>query len=296
MVIWLKSLVPDKDTLDLYDICQRAYAIRHDPEVGLLERLGRDPADGTNIGDVAQDFRAVKHFIGRLAVYIRFSKQLVEDASRLKETHVLDIFEVSVVDLPMPAPVPPVDSQVCLDGILKRMLDHEDPSLLKMLDSLQKLDDAHSLEREIRSKFSGGVKPCVHAEIQMLEHFAGRQLDFKWRDRHIACSKPACLACRVYAENHPGRFVRFDSHEKLYPNWAPAVQLDDKGRAVPVPNRALLTAVIRGVRDVALQQIDELSVSRDWHPDTLTVITQEEDRFLEGDSSEDSDLDEGAPL
>ena len=158
--------------------------------------------------------------------------------------------------------------------------------------SLKNITPAN-LEAEIRSYFNGGIVPCVHAEIQMLEHFHRTGLKFAGGDRYIACSKPACLACKTYFEHHPGRFVKPDSHQKLYFNWAPQLQPDNKGQLVFNPDKSFFNKVIKDIREVALQQIEEARVSKEWHPDSLTMITQEEDRydtsFFEGEDGDDSE-------
>lgn len=70
--------------------------------------------------------------------------------------------------------------------------------------------------------------------------------------------------------------VRLDSHEKIYPNWAPVVLPVANGDPRFIEQRELLTVVIRIICNISLQQIDQTIVSSEWHPDSLTMITQED--------------------
>lgn len=291
---WLQRFEFSPD-VDLYAACHQAYEARHDEELRLLKILSRDPDDGTNAGNMAKTLRSISHFVGRLAAYIRVPKELLEDASRLGQSHIFDGYQVAAVQMPVPAPVPEADSQTNLECILGRMLRDRGHRFSEILSKLTVLDSQVNLEARIRHKFSGGIKPCVHAEIQMLEHFHCNGLKFAERDKYIACSKPACLVCKLYFEHHRAMPVRLDSHEKIYPNWAPAVLPATNGDPRFIEQRELLTVVIRGICNISLQQIDQTIVSSEWHPDSLTMITQEDYVITtspERDTTEESTDDE----
>lgn len=295
VVSWLRRFEFSRD-IDLYTVCHQAYETRHGRELRLLELLSRDPDDGTNIGTMVETLRSIRHYIGRLAAYIRVPKELLEDAHRLRHSHIFERYEVVAVPQPVPATVPEADQQTTIECILGRMTRDRGPHFTEMLNSLSALNGQTELETKIRDKFNGGITPCVHAEVQMLEHFHVNRLGFAAGDKYIACSKPACVACKLYFDGHPARPVALDSHEKIYPNWAPKLLPEGKDDPGFIEQRRLLNVVIRYIGDIALQQIERTLASTVWHPDSLTMITQEDhiiDTSMTTDATESSTDDEG---
>jgi len=114
---------------------------------------------------------------------------------------------------------------------------------------------------------------CVHAEIQVLEHFYAHGMQFACDDLFIACSKPACFCCLLYFRHHPGHVVEPVSHNKIYLNWRPpdfSTAIETIG---PNHQRDILNAISQELRKEALHQIHEKTAPKTWHPDSATGIT-----------------------
>ncbi|KAJ6126002.1 hypothetical protein N7471_010495 [Penicillium samsonianum] len=65
-------------------------------------------------------FASVRHFLGRLAHHIRASEELVEAA--IDVSHMVQTFDVRVVNYTTPVPAPEPDGHTNLHDILNRML------------------------------------------------------------------------------------------------------------------------------------------------------------------------------
>ena len=115
---------------------------------------------------------------------------------------------------------------------------------------------------------------CVHAEIQVLEHFYANEMRYAGDDPYVACSKPACFCCLLYFRHHPGHVVEPNTHNKIYLNWRPPEFSAPAGSIHFNHQRDILNAMNQDIRKEALRQIDERSASRAWHPDSVTGITQ----------------------
>ncbi|TLS24270.1 hypothetical protein PpBr36_09083 [Pyricularia pennisetigena] len=149
--------------------------------------------------------------------------------------------------------------------------------------ALQELDRRHGILKTIKER-NNLNKPCVHAEILVLEHFWVDNRTFAFGDRFIGCSKPACYCCKRCIEGHPMGCVVPDSHEKFYPNWSPPL-LGVEGRGFPLRRKALQT-IIESYRVSALEQILQRSGrAARWHPDSVTAITSRIDEFFVGKAS-----------
>ncbi|KAF9764889.1 hypothetical protein IL306_002704 [Fusarium sp. DS 682] len=183
-----------------------AYATRHDPQMSPFSSLSRELSVAPR--EAAKSFRAVRHFIGRLAERSRVPALLVQD--------------YLIVQAPPPAIFPPADGLRNLNPILKRILQPGDPRLEGMQNYLARLDGPLKLEEAIRSMYDEDKGQArVYSEIQMLEEFHRHQRSFVGGDRYVACSKLACLCCKFYFRHHPGRFQEPESHQKAYLNWRP---------------------------------------------------------------------------
>ncbi|KAL2677011.1 hypothetical protein Neosp_010778 [[Neocosmospora] mangrovei] len=265
---------------DILPLCQTTYRVRRDPQMRTLQVLSRE--DGAAI-EHAKAFKKVEHFVGRLADRIRVPKELVEDASRLGT--LLNSYRAAAIPAPAPAVVPPADGLSTLDLMAKRMLRHRDPKLKDFQEFLAMLDEQMGLEDRVRTMYDReNDHPSVHAELQMLEFFHRGERVFFDNDRYIACSKFACLCCRLYFRHHPGRFVEPDSHQKVYTNWRPIILHEGSDDPLFLEQRAILSHVSEDISnlletDIAIQRMNVIS-----HPDSITNITATADSVF--DSSE----------
>ncbi|RMJ19798.1 hypothetical protein CDV36_000455 [Fusarium kuroshium] len=267
-------------TADILSLCQATYRARRDHQLRTLQVLSRE--DGAAV-EHAKAFKTVEHFVGRLAERIRVPKELVEDASRLGT--LLNSYRVAAIPAPPPETVPPADGLTNLNSIAKRMLRSGDPKLNDFQEFLATLNGQMGLEDKVRTMYDReDIKPSVHAELQMLEFFHRGKRVFFDNDRYIACSKLACLGCRLYFRHHPGRFVEPDSHQKVYINWRPILLHEGPGDPLFLEQRAILSHVSEDISklletDIAVQQMNAIS-----HPDSITNITVSADSVF--DSSE----------
>lgn len=279
---------------DILQLCQTTYRARRDPQTRTLQVLSRE--DGAAL-EHAKAFKIVEHFIGRLAERIRAPRELVEDASRLGT--LLNSYRVAAIPAPAPATVPPADGLTNLNSIAKRMLRAGDPKLGDFQKFLAKLDEHMGLEDRVRTMYDReDIRPSVHAELQMLEFFHRGERVFFDNDRYIACSKFACLGCRLYFRHHPGRFVEPDSHQKVYTNWRPIILHEREEDPLFLEQRAILSHVSEDVSnlletDIALRRMNVVS-----HPDSITNITESVDSVFdpsefEYESSGEYEMDRG---
>lgn len=249
-----------------------------------IEILSREPDDESNATESTQAFVAARHFIGRLAAHQRVPRQLVEDGERLRE--LLEPYTVKAVSYMAPVPKPEADRKTNIDGILKRMLPANDPRHERIKEQLAQMDPEGMIEQAILSKYrDSSFQPRTHAEVQMLEHFYMNDLTFAWDEKLIGCSKPACLCCRLYFEHHPLRPAPLDSHGKIYRNWGP-VDLPERAKGPQwLRFQDQLNGMIPTLRNAALEQITQLRVGGNSHPDSLTGLTVSEVMYYESEDS-----------
>lgn len=279
---WLDQF--DLNTMaDILPLCQATYRVRRDPQMRTLRVLSRE--DGAAI-EHAKAFKTVEHFVGRLAERIRVPKDLVEDASRLGT--LLNSHRAAAIPAPLPAIVPPADGLTNLNSMAKRMLSARDPKLKDFQEFLAMLDEHMGLEDRVRTMYDReDIQPSVHAELQMLEFFHRGERVFFDNDRYIACSKLACLCCRLYFRHHPGRFVEPDSHQKVYINWRPIILHEGPEDPLFLEQRAILSHVSDDISslletDIAIQRMNAIS-----HPDSITNITASVDSVFDSSEFED---------
>ncbi|RSL69482.1 hypothetical protein CEP54_002258 [Fusarium duplospermum] len=276
---WLPQFRSDT-AADTLRLCHAAYRAREDPQMTTLQVLSRE--DGAAL-EYAISFQAIKHFVGRLAERIRVPKQLVEDASRLGA--LLSSYRVASVPAPQPAIVPPPDVQTTLHSITRRVLRAGDPRIDEFQEFLTRLDEQTGLETRVRTMYDrGDMQSRVHAELQMLEFFHRGGRFFVENDRYIACSKLACLCCKLYFRHHPGFYVEPDSHQKVYTNWRPILLQEAEEDPRFLEQRALLGKVGRDIGNMLEDHIALQRSSVVLQPDSITNITASED--LSFDSSD----------
>jgi hypothetical protein len=266
---WLRSWELQRTPIAL---CRFAYENRKSDCMRTLARLGTEPVYKSNKEAIHNAFRLVRHYIGRLGHHFRAADALLSCSSRLPE--LFDDFKVCGISTPPKSTLPPADGMTKLDSIIVRMLPAKSPDLGRYQQALTEMDTKYQLSRRFLGNYTdANLKPRVHAEIQVLEHFYASALSFAGADPFIACSKPACFCCLLYIRNHPGNFVEPESHRKIYLNWRPP----DTNAEYDFPShehqRDILNAMIQEIRKETLRQIDEKSAPRAWHPDSLTGIT-----------------------
>ncbi|KAK8043448.1 hypothetical protein PG993_005878 [Apiospora rasikravindrae] len=222
----------------------------------------------------AELYRDLRHSLGRLACHISAVKQVVEDASCLDYLFAEGTSRVLCI-APVPSvPPPKPDGLTTLEKILTRMLPSQDPRLKEYEEILLMMDQRMGLLRRILYEYSRpGFQPCVHVEVQVLDHFVTKRLRFLGGNRIIGCSKPACLCCYLYFKAHPAKPVELRSHLKIWPRWGPPVlpggAEDDRFRE----QRRILVDMMKFLGEEVLDQIRQKGTAPQWHADSTTGIT-----------------------
>ncbi|KAF1847301.1 uncharacterized protein K460DRAFT_425966 [Cucurbitaria berberidis CBS 394.84] len=255
------------------DLCRLAYQERNSDFMRTLGRLSKEPSYKTNRDAIHQAFRLVRHYIGRLGHHFRAAEVLHHGASSLHD--VLHDFEVRSVPTTLKSAIPPADGMTTLENMIVRMLPAKSIELHKYQRALTEMDFKYQLSRRFKENYeSPNLKPRVHAEIKILEHFYARNLLFADNDPFVACSKPACYCCQLYFRHHPAQYVEPNSHQKIYLNWRPPTPDTKNDRIDENHQRDILNLMVRDIRKEALRQIHEKAAPTAWHPDSLTGITE----------------------
>ncbi|PGG96424.1 hypothetical protein GX51_07830 [Blastomyces parvus] len=284
--LWLRVFC-NSDPNELVHLCQLAFEERTSQKMQRLKELSAEPPYKTTKDAIHYKFSRLRHYIGRLGHHIRAANSLVSNASKLR--HILDGFSVGAITTPARAEwLPPIDEaavreKTLLDKVLVRMLPAKSPQLEFYQQELRKMDETTQISCRFRIPYTDRtIRPRVHAEIQVLEHFHEKGLQFEDSDRYIACSKPACYCCKLYFRHHPGSFEEPASHCKIYLNWRPPdvnIRIDanaangDEDKDGQIRQRNILNAMIRDIRRDALHQIAVKQKPANWHPDSCTGIT-----------------------
>jgi hypothetical protein len=258
-----------------------------------MEQFCRESDNGEIMNEIAKAFQMVRHFVGRLASRIRAVNQLIEDAYRLENFLSNSHLRVEPVPTPRCVDVPAADLHTDIKGILRRLMRPKDTDYETLCDYLTAMDNACDLSGNILSRHAKGdksLKPRVHSEVQMVDHFHTGGLRFRDNDPFIASSKPACLCCKLYMKYHPIDLIPPDSHNKVTRNWGPALLPDGVKHPGWIEHRNILILMIHDISHPVLQQIRTLSTSHTYQADSLTQITQSENDNFTYLGSDDSDV------
>ncbi|KAF1972949.1 hypothetical protein BU23DRAFT_589890 [Bimuria novae-zelandiae CBS 107.79] len=267
---WLQNWNNERDPEDL---CRFSYQERKSDFMQLLARLGTEPSYKSNKDAIHHAFSSARHYIGRLGHHFRVANDLLTCASRLSD--ILHGCEVRSVPIPMRSAIPPADGKTTLDSVVSRMLPSQYPDVERYQSNLAEMDAKYQLSRRFLDNYRDpDLKPRVHAEIQVLEHFHVGSLRFADGDAFVACSKPACFCCLLYFRAHPGHFVEPTSHQKIYLNWRPP-DLDTQMAIIGEHHqRDILNVMTQAIRKEAFRQINEKIPPHARYPDSLTGITE----------------------
>lgn len=218
-------------------------------------------------------FARARHAIGRLSSRVHKPLSLLKNASLMKD--ILSCACVEVIASIDCVPKPMADHHTTLPRILRRMFpasDEEDlPRTQKILEDMEQ----HSSLRPLTLFMDcfRSCNPTVHSEVDVLEYFYRRKLNFLDNDRYVYSSKPACFACKLYFTHHPAKMVVPESHEKVYLNWGPPmIQGFRKGDPASNRQRDLMIKITQAVRDEVLGQVLGRNQPVGWHADSTTGL------------------------
>jgi hypothetical protein len=184
-------------------------------------------------------------------------------------------FEVRPVPVLAKSTMPPPDDLTKADKILIRMLPANSTELEHYQQSFADMNSRFQVFGRFMENYTQPDKnSCVHAEVQVLEHFYAQKMNFAGDDPYVACSKPACFCCLLYFRHHPGHFVEPVSHNKIYLNWRPPDFNTSIGTISPNHLRDILNAMNQDIRKEALRQVRGQTAPKAWHPDSITGVTE----------------------
>jgi hypothetical protein len=283
---------------NLATMCETAYKTRNTPQ---KERLGKRSRDNALADDIVRSHRETNHYLNCLMRHFKVTKSLVEESEQVRDY----IEESCVARVPpmLSHPRPQADAHTSLESILGRMVSSRNDEEWKTIESnLARIDRLvyPSLEARIKDKYEdANFQPCIHAEIQVLDFFHRNKLVFARGHRFIACSKPACICCRLYFQHHPARPVEPNSHEKIMAKWSPPLLPKGKDDERFKEQQKLISSVIIELKsrviDLVLGRVRPLP----FQYDSITAMTElgsdkEElyDSFDEGELCSSSDDDE----
>jgi hypothetical protein len=238
----------------------------------VLARLSAEPTYKSSKDAIYSAFGLIRHYIGRLGYHFRAADTLVSCAPRLMD--LLQDFEVRGVPALAKSVMPPPDQLTRIDKVLVRMLPANSPDLEHYQQALTEMNSRYQVFHRFLDNYARSDRtPCIHAEIQVLEHFYAHRMQFSNDDPYIACSKPACFCCFLYFRNHPRHVVEPVSHNKIYLNWQPPDFTIQVGIIGQNHQRDILNAMNVDIRKEALRQLHERTAPNAWHPDSVTGIT-----------------------
>jgi hypothetical protein len=179
-------------------LCRFAYESRKSTFIRTLARLSIEPSYKSSEDAIHNIFSQVRHYIRRLGHHFRAAETLLLCASRLPELlHGFQIYSIPTAPI---CAMPPADSKTTLESLVVRMLPASSPNLDRYRGTLTEMDSKYQLSyRFLANYVNQKAKPCVHAEIQVLEQFHHSRLRFAADDRFVACSKRACYCYALCA-------------------------------------------------------------------------------------------------
>ncbi|ORY68307.1 uncharacterized protein BCR38DRAFT_481788 [Pseudomassariella vexata] len=264
---WLEMFDGDNDA----EICCLAYRNRRSPQMTDLKERSHARNEGSNQTDPEKAFGDTRHFLGRLGSHFGAPIKIIKSSLQLKT--LFDSYFVRTVESTPPIQSLQPDNQTTLRGILRRMESSMELDKNLYEDALMFMNDKFGIEEKVLEQYEQ-AKPCVHAEIQVLEHFYLKNLEYASDDRYIGCSKPACYCCLLYIRHHPARCVEPGSHNNIYLNWSPpALKFTNVQDQKYIQQRKVLQKMLETIRKDALDQIKQREISVFKHADSQTGIT-----------------------
>ncbi|KAL2813876.1 hypothetical protein BJX63DRAFT_208180 [Aspergillus granulosus] len=213
---------------DMPKLAWRCYALREGQAFDILRHFSSQG------NEHSPNFEQLHKLLYKLGKHIGLFHKMLRAVSSLRE-----VFRRGFVVEPIPAepkrkPLPSLmDQTVEVENIVTRVFPDKDErnQFYHHIDQFYNLN-MEKIKELLGSWANNSVR--VHAEILLVDYLyktSGKFLDNN--DKYIGCSKPACYLCYQYICQHPGKYTRPPSHQKLYHHWAlPAVQTDDPNLSV----------------------------------------------------------------
>ena len=247
-----------------YELCMAADHFRNLPSLQYLSQKMPTTSEPS-------PWKDIRHYIGRLGSWPRAAKILAHVAK--KYPYLIGSFDVKILATPSAMPLPPPRRKSNLEGALRRILDSgESAKVAQLLDILRSVRDMNIEEKFVEGYQNKNLKPQIHAELLLLEHFYANKLEFVENERYIGCSKPSCYCCELYMQYHPGRFTKRPCHGNVWTNWALPVDIRECSPATRHANTILFDMIKHLQRDV-ISQIESREPLRPRVQDSTTGMS-----------------------
>ena len=167
-------------------------------------------------------WEAIRHYLGRLSSWHRASVILTTTAQnlpgRIRDARVCAVPHREEKGERQP------NGNEDIEDALRRLCPIDSPTLARARTTLRSRvgeEVAVTFRSLMKHKLS---KPCVHAELLVLEHVYRRRCTFIGDDRYIGCSKPSCYCCSVYLSLHPAKALPRPCHGNAWVRWSPPLR------------------------------------------------------------------------
>ncbi|KAJ4986591.1 het domain protein [Stagonosporopsis vannaccii] len=259
---WIGDCVYQPTTTDF---CRKAYECQRSDYMNTLAKLSlqlRGQIDGNGSQN---PFDLLRRHLTLLGRRFQAAKALLASAPRLPE---LSSGKVKINPLPTTSAsrLPPADPLTIFSKIMGRM-GSPSPRRDRCQQALAVMDVKHDLFHHFLHNYnSGNNKPCVHAEVQILDLFYTREYSFFEDDRFIACSRPACWSCSIYFTSHPGGVELSSSNRTICLNWRPPFVEDRFDMGIDQDRSKTMDEFNKRSRSEVMHQILKSSSIPSGHP------------------------------
>lgn len=166
------------------------------------------------ISERKQPYALIRHYIGRLGSWRRAATFIAQKARTFSSR--LEGATVSCV--PYSSSAPRQDNITIGASTLEDLLARVLPSLAQS-PHLRGSAMQHLQGIEYQKYRQERLRPQIHAEIAIAQHFSRQNLQFIAGDRYIGCSKKSCYACSLYLRYDDNRFAERPTHGNVYRAW-----------------------------------------------------------------------------
>jgi len=222
-------------------------------------------------------YHQIRHYIGRLGSWHRASIKLVEIAVELPE--LVAGLTLNVVPQHLSACQKPRVANDALAKLVEKL--QFDLNTDQVLAKLQLLyatayRTKENRSQDVRTAFmerleDSNLKPLVHCEVLIVDYIFCGNLSFIRDDRYVGCSKPSCISCHIYLEDHPANILPRLCHGNLWPKWCPPY-IAPEGH--PQHMSGLVQNITRQFKGVVLDRLMHGRAITMRLPDSVTGITR----------------------
>ncbi|KMP01828.1 hypothetical protein CIRG_01967 [Coccidioides immitis RMSCC 2394] len=163
--------------------------------------------------DMHKPITRAMHYVGRLVVYLKCARALVDGALDLPQ--LLDGYQLRICESPNYVQSPLNPEQSTLAGIVGRMFQGSIADQTRS--DLERLDIFCDIPEKLKDACT--FRTRVHAELLLVDKFRSNKWEFFAGDRYVGCSKPACFCCYHYINSLPERYFVAQCHNKVYTHW-----------------------------------------------------------------------------